>query len=82
MKTTVEISDALLDDARKLAARERTTLRALVEQGLRQVVAERRKPKKPFKLRDGSFKGKGLSPEFADASWEEIRRAAYGDRGG
>ena len=82
MKTTVEISDALLDDARKLAAREGTTLRALVEQGLRQIMAERRKPKKPFKLRDGSFKGKGLSPEFADASWEEIRRAAYGDRGG
>ena len=82
MKTTVEISDALLDAARKLAAREGTTLRALVEQGLRQVMAERRSPKKPFKLRDGSVKGRGLSPEFADAGWDEIRRAAYGDRGG
>jgi hypothetical protein len=41
MKTTVEIADPLLREARKIAARERTTLRALVEQGLRRVVAER-----------------------------------------
>jgi hypothetical protein len=34
MKTTVEISDSLLREARKLARREGTTLRALVEQGL------------------------------------------------
>jgi hypothetical protein len=32
MKTTVDISDPLLREARKIAARERTTLRALVEQ--------------------------------------------------
>lgn len=80
MKTTIDISDALLDEARKLASREGTTLRALVERGLRQVVAEQRK--KPFKLRDCSVKGSGLRPELADASWDEIRRLAYGDRGG
>ncbi len=36
MKTTIEISAALLDEAKKLAARERTTLKRLIEQGLRQ----------------------------------------------
>ncbi len=81
MKTTVEIADPLLADARKIATREGTTLRALVEQGLRQVVAER-KGKRPFKLEDGSFKGEGLTPEFADADWEKIRAASYEGHGG
>jgi hypothetical protein len=81
MKTTIEISGPLLNDAKKLAARDGTTLRALVEQGLRQVVRERRQGK-PFKLRDGSFKGEGLTPEFADADWEKIRAAIYEGRGG
>ncbi len=39
MKTTVEISKALLEEAKKLAARERTTLKRLIEQGLRQALA-------------------------------------------
>jgi hypothetical protein len=80
MKTTIEISDPLLDKARQLAAREGTTLRALVEQGLRQVVTEKRR--KPFKLRKASFKGTGLHPDLKDATWEEILDISYGDRGG
>ena len=81
MKTTIEISDPLLKEAHRLAASEGTTLRALVEQGLRRVVAEHTKSR-PFKLRDGSFKGKGLQQEFADANWVEIRGAIYEGRGG
>jgi hypothetical protein len=80
MKTTLDISDPLLREARKVAARERTTLRALVEQGLRQVVAGK-KEKIKFRLRRASFKGRGLHPEFADASWERIRDLAYEGRG-
>lgn len=75
MKTTIEISDPLLEKARKLASREGTTLRALVERGLRHVVTE--KKAKPFELRDGSFKGNGLHPDRAGASWEKIRDLAY-----
>ena len=81
MKTTIEISDPLLNEARRLAARHGTTLRALVEQGLRRVLEES-KGAKAFKLRDGSFKGKGLQPEFANSGWDEIRRAIYEGRGG
>jgi hypothetical protein len=80
MKTTLDISDPLLRDARKIAAQEGTTLRALVEQGLRQVVtAKKRQP--PFSLRKVTFRGRGLRPELREASWEQIRDIVYEDRG-
>ena len=80
MKTTVEISDSLLREARRLAAREGVTLRALVERGLHRVIAET-KHSAPFKLRHASFKGKGLQPEFHHASWDKLRDLAYEDHG-
>ncbi len=80
MKTTIEISDSLLRQARRLAAQEHTTLRALVEEGLRRITAERRRPA-TFKLRKVSFRGRGLHPAMAGASWQQIRDAAYQGRG-
>jgi len=80
MKTTVEISDSLLSDARRVAEREHTTVRALIEEGLRRVTAER-KAAKPFKLRKVTFRGKGLQKPMAGASWQQIRDASYEGRG-
>jgi CRISPR/Cas system-associated protein Csm6 len=80
MKTTVEIPDALLEEARKLAAREGTTVRALVEAGLRRILAERKRTG-AFRLRKASFKGDGLQPQVAGVSWEGIRDMAYQGRG-
>ena len=80
MKTTVEIPDTLLEEARKVASKDGTTLRALIQEGLRRILAERQRPKR-FRLRDVSFKGKGLQPEFAEASWEQIRDAIYEGHG-
>jgi hypothetical protein len=80
MKTTVEIADSLLREARKLASREGVTLRALVERGLHRVIAETKRGAS-FKLRRASFKGKGLQPEFREASWEKVRDLVYKDRG-
>lgn len=76
MKTTIEISDSLLEEPRKLAARERTTVRALVEQGLRHVVTQR-KSRGLFKLRKATFKGEGLQTGFAGATWEQMRDTIY-----
>jgi hypothetical protein len=81
MKTTIEISDPLLTQARKMAAREGVTLRTLVERGLSRVVSETKKPGS-FKLRRATFKGRGLQAEFRDASWETISEAVYEGRGG
>jgi hypothetical protein len=80
MKTTVEISDPLLREARRLAAREGVTLRTVIERGLHRVVADA-KSSKPFKLRRASVKGKGLQPEFRNATWETIRDEIYRGRG-
>ncbi len=81
MKTTVDISDPLLREAKRLAAREGVTLRTLIERGLHRVVTET-KQGPPFKLRRATFKGKGLQPDLRHASWDTIRDLAYEGRGG
>jgi len=81
MKTTVEISNALLEEARRAAARDGTTVRTLIEEGLRRVLAERKK-KDRFRLRKATFKGKGLQPQLEGASWDRIRDTIYEGRGG
>ncbi len=80
MKTTIQIPDSLLEEARKLAAKEHTTLKALVEEGLRLIVSRRKKPG-DFRLRKASFKGTGLQPHLTGASWEQIREEIYKGRG-
>src|SRR5258708_22454280 len=81
MKTTVEISDPLLREVRRLAARHGVTLRTLIERGLRLVVAET-KGAAPFKLRRASFKGESHHPDLRDASWDAVRDRAYEGPGG
>jgi hypothetical protein len=80
MKTTIDIANPLLEAAKKAAAREGTTLRALVELGLRQVLETRRRGG-AFRLRKASFRGQGLQPAAKDLSWEQMRELAYGERG-
>ncbi len=80
MKTTVEISDALIEAAKKVAANEGTTLRELIETGLRQVLSDRKRHAQ-FKLRKASFRGKGLQPGLRGASWDRLRDMAYEGRG-
>jgi hypothetical protein len=81
MKTTIQIPDSLLEDARKVAAKERTTLKALVEEGLRLIVAKRKRSS-VYRLRKASFKGTGLQPHLSRTSWNQIREKVYEGRGG
>ena len=80
MKTTVEISDSLLREGRRPAAREGVTLRTLIERGLHRVIAETEHAA-PFKLRRASFKGNGRQTELDGAPWDTLRDLAYKDRG-
>jgi len=81
MKTTVEISDWLLREARKLAARKGVTLRSLIESSLRQIIAESER-RTAFRLRRASFKGKGLRSDFRHVSSDRVRGLTYEGRGG
>lgn len=77
MKTTMEISDALLLRAKAFARSEHTTLRALTEEGLAKVLDERASPR-TVQVKPVTFKGKGLSEDFKQADWATLRDAAYG----
>ncbi len=81
MKTTIDIPDSLLKEAKKLSAQRQITLRSLVEQGLREIIS-RQKSDQKFKLRKASFRGNGLQNEFHGESWQKIRAAAYEGHGG
>ena len=81
MKTTVEISDWLLREARKLAARKGVTLKALIESSLRQTIAKSGR-RTSFKLRRASFKGKGLQSDLRHVSSAHVRDLTYEGRGG
>lgn len=81
MKTTVEIPDSLFEEARKVAHHDRTTLKVLVEEGLRKIISDRKR-RKGFRLRKVTFKGKGLQSPLTGASWEQIRELSYEGRGG
>jgi hypothetical protein len=79
MKTTVEIPDALLREVKRVALQEKTTVRALIERGLRSVVRGRSKDR--FVLRDAGFRGDGLVAGRSLSDWETIRDLGYSERG-
>ena len=72
MKTTIEMSDPLFKSAKDLAQRSQTTLRALIEEGLRRVISDSQaQAKSAFKLKKASVLGKAiLMPE--PASWQQL----------
>ena len=81
MKTTVEIPDALLDAARDMAKKEKTTLRSLIEEGLRLALARRRGANE-FHVRDAAVDGTGLHPGLGEGDWGDLRNRIYEGRGG
>jgi len=80
LKTTIEISDDLVQTAKAYAARQNMTLRALIERGLRLVLHADRK-EESFRLRDASVSGNGLKGPYSDSDWARIRESIYEGRG-
>lgn len=78
VKTTVDIADELLKRSQQLAKREGSTLRAVLEEGLRMVLKDRRTPgSRPFRF--PTFGKGGLNAEFREADWEKIRTTIYSE---
>jgi hypothetical protein len=63
-----------------MAAREGTTVRALIERGLRSVVRGRQSLPR-FALRRAAFRGDGLVAGRSLRDWESIRDLSYSERG-
>jgi hypothetical protein len=80
MKITIQITDSLLKEVRKLANEENTTLKSLMEEGLRRILSERKRRGK-FKLRKATFKGNGLQSNLEGGGWDRIRDLSYEGRG-
>ncbi len=75
MKTTVEIADDLLLRLKRQARRDKKTLRALLDEALRQRLAA--PDPQAFRLRKRAFKGKGRHPDVAEGAWETVRDRIY-----
>ncbi len=75
-RTTVRLPSALLDRARRKAAEEGRTLTALIEDGLRQVVADEGRGDRPARrLPRISEAGGGLMPGIDLTNLESIQEA-------
>jgi predicted transcriptional regulator len=81
MKTTIEIADDLFERAQRVARREKTTFRSLAEQGLRLVLKEKQAKSAKWKWKPVTFRGRGLTEEFKNASWDKIRDEIYKGHG-
>lgn len=81
MKTTIEIADDLFERVQKLAREKDTTFRALTEEGLRLVLKEKQSKAKKWKWKPIVVHGKGLTDEFKNATWEQIRDEIYRGQG-
>ncbi|MFN8756595.1 MAG: hypothetical protein ACK5YB_13775 [Burkholderiales bacterium] len=80
MKTTIEVADTLLLTAKQVAKRNGTTVRALVEEGLRRVLSDNKPAaKSQFRLADQRVHGKRVlleDPQY----WRNLEDAHLTER--
>ena len=79
MKTTVELSDAILRQAKEYAARHGMSLRDVFEQGLQAVLRKTPPANQQFRMKSITTKGEGL---VCEEDWHTIRSMIYEGHGG
>lgn len=80
MKTTIDIHDELLARAKQHAKDIGQPLRAVVEDGLRQVLARVTSSRRPYKLPDLRVGNPAAADPLEGFSWPELRETIYDDR--
>jgi hypothetical protein len=80
MKTTLDINDQLLADAKAMAAQQRTSLTRLIEEGLQLRLRAQAVPPAKGKLRLPVFKGCGGLVAGVDPLSNKSMLAALGDK--
>jgi len=82
MRTSIDIPERLLHEAKELAHKRHTTLREVVLEGLRTVLDHTKSRPKSFRLKDLSYGNGGLVEGLLATDWDEMRKRAYEGRGG
>lgn len=78
VKTTVDIQDELLARAKRHARQTGRPLRAVVEEGLRQVLSNAASHQ-PYRLPDESVGEWGGQDPLEAYSWQDLRGVIYGE---
>jgi len=78
MKTTIDIHDELMVRAKRYAKRTNQPLRAVVEEGLRRVLADTAH-QPPYQLPDRSIGDPDAADPLESWSWQDLRDAIYGE---
>jgi hypothetical protein len=78
MKTTIDIHDELLGRAKQHAKDTGRSLRAVIEDGLRHVLAAPESRSK-YQLPDLSMGDPNAADPLASFSWPELRETIYGE---
>ena len=73
MKTTIEIADDLFERAQRVARKEKTTFRALTEQGLRLVLKEKQSVSQKRKWKPITRGGGFVTEDFTRIGWDRLR---------
>jgi len=79
MKTTIDLPDELLRQAKEYAARHGIPMREVIELGLQLALQPRKPSPRPFRLKTITTKGEGL---ICDGDWGAIRSLIYDGHGG
>ena len=77
MKTTIDIQDELLARAKRYARHTGRPLRAVVEDGLRQVLSDSTRNTR-YKLPDRSVGDPNAKDPLEALSWQDLREEIYG----
>jgi hypothetical protein len=82
MKTSLEISDHLFIKVKKLATKRGTSVRALIDESLRLLLAGE-EIKQPIQAKLLTFGGDGFTERYEGSwlSWDQIREEIYRGHG-
>lgn len=82
MKTTIDLSDNLVREAKNMARSRGTTFREIVESAMRAYLQSRNKEKRRYAFKSHTFKGEGVQEGISEGDWNNIRSRVYEGRGG
>jgi hypothetical protein len=82
MKTTLNLPDPIMAQARQFADQQGLTLKEVFIRALQALMVQEKAAEKPYVMVDARVHGQGLNPEYANADWPTLRALIYEGHGG